>query len=282
MVCLVEVGELSEEERLKHARFYRKDEMKKVKSYKMFNILGHIPRDHELRLKSDYSLFKLDSGNLLCVGARSGTDTDTIKGFSIEICPKTLKGLNTWVMEEGQAEYDDDILNFSEFYQVDGDLLVSVIGQKNETEEEEKTPTVEEVGEGPGYTYRITTRKNFGGRKKLPYGLALWDKKLNLLDTTFEFLLSDLKSILTVDHQLVTAKGAEDNILLFEIDSQAKKINVKKNLLSLSKSHFSVIEGKDRSQKGFKCWGRNLLLTFNSQLELMSWTDNYEEKYENR
>ena len=307
-----------------------------VGSFRKVNLLDHIPRVKGRQLGKEYSLFKLESGNLLYIGARYDRyETFKFKHllrgriltrFSLEICPKTFKVLRTWIQGKEDPEYTDKMINLKDFYLVDGDLFVSVVGKKKQKKKQKKKKigVFEEQPQKSGSDFQqdesgevdwssivkdigekeTTNNQNYDEDEKffekyfdmffdddedeeegkITYGLALWDKELNLLDTNFGFDLLDLKSIRTVDRQFVTARGFKNNFVLFEIDIEQDKIIPKKNLLLMVHSIKSV-DKQEEYPKEFKCRvsgvevGIDLLLRFDSQLHLLTWTANYKEEY---
>ena len=273
--CLYKV-EITEED---------EEEREKVETFQRLSLLDHLPERQDLELEEDYSLVKLQSGSLLYAGARS--DDNRLEGFTIEIDPKTLEALKIWTMPEEENEYTSQSLNFKEFYPINGDLLLSVMRKKIELkeEEEEEIPklleTNQESDSGKVMIYR-TVKIIDENERGISYGLALWDKKLNLLDSNFEYDLRDLESIMTIDDQFVTARGADHNYVLFEIDAEAKKITVKKNL-SIKTSWIGNLEKEATSPQEFACLvesnqGGRLLIKFNSKLDLVSWTKDHVKK----
>ena len=233
------------------------EDPERIQSFQKFNLLDYIPDDQGLLLRKDYSLVKLKSGNLLYVGARSGGKT--LRGVAIEFSPITLEGINSCSMGEEKAGYTTETIDFKEFYHLDQDLLVSIIAKKGTTEE----------------------------GSDITFGLGLWDKELNLLDQNFDHTLGDFKSIQTVDHQYVTVRGAGKDYFLFRINPESRRIVPAKHL-SIKAQEISNIEKQEEDPKEFKLevksiqGNQKLLLKFNSQLELLSWTSNYRENFEDR
>ena len=232
----------------------KKNQVKKVQK---INLLDHIPQSDSLELKKDYSLFKLKSGNLLYVGARSNGATQ--ERISVEFCPKKLKIFNTSVMGGGEADDVTRTINPKEFLQLKGDLFVSVVGKKTSNE----------------------------GREDTSFGLGLWNKDLTLLDESYDYELRDLQSIKTVEKNLVTARGSSKNYLLYQIDEKSRRIIVNKNLLIVCQAIRDVKKTEEKS-KELKCLvdgiqgEKDLLLRFNTKLELLSWTDKHETKWVDR
>ena len=268
---------------------------KRAESFQRLNLLDHLPKAQGLILVKDYSLVKMESGNLLYIGARSVEDSikkpedpakvpaKILQGLSMEICSKTLKVLNTWRMGEEQDEYTEENINVKEFYSVGGDLLISGIKETKKSHKD-SVPNQgdfdEEMADWFLEEIEIVEKNQNKEKGDVAYGLALWDKKLNLLQTNFEVGVRDLESILTVVQKHVTARGPENNFLLFEVDVQAKKISLEKNL-SIQADSISDVPKQVEDPKEFICEVKGLdrdkkiLLRFNSQLELLSWTENY-------
>ena len=244
-----------------------------IEKVQRINLLDYLPQTDDLKLEKDYSLFKLESGNLVYLGARSVLDPSkkpdynpkdsvkTVQGFILVICPKTLKVLH---INEQKKEDTDRALNFNELYLANEDYILSVMERKEQI------------------------RPGGNGEEKSSYGLGLWDREFNFLDQNFDYELNGFGSIQAIDNDHVAAKGSENNFLLFKIDVESRKIIPKKNLRISAKWITDVIK-EENSPREFKCIVghiqtgnriKEVLMKFNSQLELLTWTSSYQRRFD--
>ena len=236
---------------------------------------NHFPREDSLKFERDFSILKLQSGNWLFVGLKSAVDPTKrtkkpgflskpserkVRGISMEICSKTLKVVDSWMMGGDQDEFTNKSINIKKFYLSVNDLLVAPIRLKEKNQ----------------------------GIDNHVYGLGLWDKRLNLLDkgSKRNHASKGFNCIVLFCKDKIVTRRSKAHYTLFKIDPEEKKIIPFKSISILSSSVDHVDQCSETNT--FRCMAKgeeaqdieipNFILKFNLQLELLAWTPSIKQE----